>query len=373
MITRRRALALGAAFAAFPAHAEEASLHVDRSLRGLAAAKGILFGSTAATYEFRDADFTALLPRQAAILVPEYEMKRDVTEPKPGKYDFSGCDALATFSAAHGLALRGHPLVWHDANPPWLQDAVRTRRDARLLTDYVTGLVRRYRGRMHSYDVVNEALMPPDQGAGGWRTCFWLDAFGPDYLDLAFHAAHDADPGALLVYNDFGCEQGTKVNDDFRRNTLELLDGLLKRGVPVQALGLQGHLSAFGAKVDQKKLRDFLAEIEARGLSVLTTELDVDDEGGPNDPGIRDRAVADEARRFLDVVLDSLATRTVLTWGLTDRYLDPPQSWRLRLSGWQDRRLPYDRTLNPKPLRAALAQAFQAARPRPAPDQARSR
>ncbi len=143
--------------------------------------------------------------------------------------------------------------------------------------------------------------------------------------------------------------------------------------MPVQALGLQGHLSAFGAKVDQKKLRTFLAEIESRGLSLLITELDVDDEGGPNDPDIRDRAVADEARRFLDVVLDSLATRTVLTWGLTDRYLDPPQSWRLRLSGWQDRRLPYDRALNPKPLRAALTLAFQAARPRPAPGQARSR
>ncbi len=86
--------------------------------------------------------------------------------------------------------MRGHPLVWHDANPPWLEEAVRTRRDARLLTNYVTRLVRRYRGRMHSYDVVNEALAPPDEGAAGWRPCFWLDAFGPGYLDLAFHAAH---------------------------------------------------------------------------------------------------------------------------------------------------------------------------------------
>jgi endo-1,4-beta-xylanase len=241
---------------------------------------------------------------------------------------------------------------------------VRTRRDARLLTDYVSRLASRYRGRMHSYDVVNEALMPPDKGAGGWRPCFWLETFGPAYLDLAFYAAREADPAALLVYNDFGCEQGAPANDRFRKYTLDLLDGLLKRSVPVQGLGLQGHLAAFGAPVDQRKLRAFLGEIEARGLAVLITELDVDDEGGPGDFAVRDRAVAAEARRFLDVALDSPATRTVLTWSLSDRYLDPPQSWRLRLSGWRDRRLPYDETLQPTLLRVALTEALRTARPR---------
>lgn len=360
MMTRRAALASAMALAVAPARAQ------NPSLRDLAAAKGVLFGSAAATYEFRDADFADLLPRETAILVPEYEMKRDVIEPRPGAFDFSGADGLAAFATARGLKMRGHPLVWHWANPAWLENAVRTRRDARLLTDYVSQLVRRYRGRIQSYDVVNEALTPPDDGAGGWRPSFWLDVFGPSYLELAFHAAHDADPAAALVYNDFGCEQGAPANDLFRRHTLELLDGLLKQGVPVQGLGLQGHLSAFGPKVDQRKLRAFLTEIESRGLSILVTELDVDDEGGPSDTVERDRAVADEARRFLDVVLDHLATQTVLTWGLSDRYLDPPQSWRLKLSGWQDRRLPYDRALAAKPLRTALAQAFQTARPRPA-------
>src|SRR5262249_33676384 len=157
----------------------------------LAAAKGILFGSAAATYELRDADFSALLPREAAILVPEYEMKREVTEPAPRSYDFSGCDALLDFAALHGLKMRGHPLVWHWANPKWLEQAVRTTRGSRLLTDYVLRLVGRYRGSMHSYDVVNEALVPPDEGASGWRPCFWLDAFGARYLDLAFQAAHE--------------------------------------------------------------------------------------------------------------------------------------------------------------------------------------
>ena len=97
----------------------------DGALRALAAAKGILFGSAAATYELRDADFVALLPREAAILVPEYEMKRNVTEPAAGTYDFSGCDALMNFAQTHEMQMRGHPLVWHYANPPWLEEAVR--------------------------------------------------------------------------------------------------------------------------------------------------------------------------------------------------------------------------------------------------------
>jgi endo-1,4-beta-xylanase len=358
MITRRAALISGAAALATPAFAQTPPL------RALAADKGILFGTATATYELKDADFARLLPREAAILVPEYEMKRDVIEPSPGAYDFSGCDTLMNFAEGRGMRMRGHPLVWHERNPPWLEDTVRTRRDPRLLTGYVAALARRYRNRMHSLDVVNEALVPPDEGATGWRPSFWLDVFGPTYLDLAFHAAQGVDPAALLVYNDAGCEQDTPGHDQFRKHVLELLDGLLKRGVPVQGMGLQGHLAAFGPKVNQRKLRAFLDEIAARKLAILVTELDVDDDGGPRDAAIRDRAVADEARRFLDVALDNPATRTVLTWGLTDRYLDPPQSWRLKLSGWKGRRLPYDSGLQPKPLYAALSQAFQAARPR---------
>ena len=183
MITRRAALAGAGALLVSRARASE------MALREMAAAKGILFGSAAATYEFRDPDFAQLLPRQAAILVPEYEMKRNVTEPQPGAYDFSACDALMNFAQSHGMAMRGHPLVWHDANPPWLEARVRADRDPRLISDYIARLAGRYRGCMQSWDVVNEALVPPDEGASGWRPCFWLDVFGPAYLDIAFHAA----------------------------------------------------------------------------------------------------------------------------------------------------------------------------------------
>ena len=350
MIDRRTLLATGAAALAFPAGAQEL-----RSLKAIAASKGFVFGSAAATYELKQRDFTLALLRDAAQLVPEYEMKRDALEPKRGQYNFTDLDALFSFAALNGLSMRGHPLVWYAANPPWLAPALAARRDERLLTGHVETLMRRY--TMASVDVVNEAIAPDGNGL---RPSPWLDAFGPGYIDMAFHAARAANPNTKLVYNDWGCEQGP--NDRFRATTLKLLDGLLARRVPIDALGLQGHLEAFGPRVDQRKLRDFLNEIRARGLSILVTELDVLDTGGPSDIAARDRGVADEARRFLDVVLDNPATNAVLTWSLSDRHIDPPDEWKLKLMGWRLRKLPYDAQMHRKPLWTAIAQAFAARR-----------
>jgi endo-1,4-beta-xylanase len=350
VIDRRRLLGCGAAAFATPAFSQDT-----RSLRAIAAARGFVYGSASATYELKDADFPPALLREAAQLVPEYEMKRGALERQRGVYDFSDLDILFAFAQRNGLAMRGHTLVWYYANPPWLAPALAARRDERLLTDHVQAVMRRYQGRMASVDVVNEALATDGSGL---RPSLWLDAFGPRYIDMAFRAARAADPHTRLVYNDWGFEQGAAVNDRFRAQTLKLLDGLLARGVPVDALGMQGHLSAFGAKIDQRKLRDFLIEVRARGLAILVTEMDVEDSGGPTDAVSRDRAVADEARRFLDVMLDCPATDTVLTWGLSDRYLDPPDEWKLKAMGWRGRKLPYDAAMRRKPLWNAMAQSF---------------
>lgn len=358
MIGRRQvltgALSLAAAPAFIPAFAPAWGQDM-RSLRLMAANKGILFGSATASFQFKDRDFTTALARDAAILVPEYEMKRDELEKSRARLDFTALDGIFNFAKANGMAMRGHPLVWYYANPPWLVELLKQSRDANLMTAYIDAVMRHYRGRMHSVDVVNEAIA---EDANGLRPSPWLTAFGPGYIDMAFHAARAADPACLRVYNDWGCEQGSAHNDRFRAATLRLLDGLLARNVPVQGLGLQAHLSAFGNKVDQRKLRSFLNEIRSRGLALLVTELDVDDTGGPLDAAERDRGVADETRRFLDVVLDAPNLQAVLTWGLTDRYLDPPDEWKLKLLRWKSRKTPYDDKMARKPMWSALADSF---------------
>ena len=107
MISRRHLLAGAASALALPAEAQAASL------RDLAAARGLVFGSAAATYELKDADFVAALTRDAAQLGPEYEMKRDVLQPEPGRYDFADMDRLFAFARNRGLSVRGHTLVWY--------------------------------------------------------------------------------------------------------------------------------------------------------------------------------------------------------------------------------------------------------------------
>lgn len=317
-------------------------------LRKQAAARGLIYGAAAATYQLNDASFADALAREAGMLVPEYEGKRGVIQADPGHYDFSGLDHLLAFAQAHGMAFRGHPLVWHNRNPDWLEDALASR-DSALLTNYITAVAGRYRGHMHSWDVVNEAI---DLDTGKLRETLWLKAFGPSYIDMAFHAARAADPHAMLVYNDWGCEAA--ANDRFRAATLTFLEQALARGVPIDALGMQGHLAAFGPQVDQRKLRAFLAHVKALGLKVLVTEHDVDDHGGPSDTPTRDRAVADASRRFLEVMLDCDATVAVLTWGLSDRFLQP-EGWRDRLFRGGPRSLPLDTDLQRKPLWLAMA------------------
>jgi endo-1,4-beta-xylanase len=355
MLNRRRLLAAAAALAGTSALPSQAG---SRALRDIAAARGILFGTAAGSYQLGDADFQEVLAREVDILVPEYELKRLIVEPQPGRFDFSGADRLTAFAGAHGMAMRGHTLVWYAANPPWLEEKILSAPDDEILTDFVSRCMGRYRGRTHSWDVVNEALQPDEGRADGLRGSAWLKRFGPGYIDLAYACAKRADPNAMLVYNDWGCEGGEAWNDRFRAATLRFLEGAKARHVPIEGLGLQGHLNAFGPPLDQKKLRSFLDAVRAMGLKILVTELDVDDSKAPLDIVARDRAVADATARFLDVVLDNSATVAVLTWGLSDRYLHKPEGMRAMLSGYLPRKLPFDADLKRKPMAEAIARAF---------------
>ncbi len=366
MLTRRAALAsLGGSLVATTARAGLLRLSEDAapSLAALARAKGLLFGAANNNYWLKFPEFASAFARDCAILVPEYELKRDLTEPSQGAYDFSATDALLGYARAHGMAFRGHPLVWYASNPPWLEAAVTAARDESIFTGYIAAAAGRYRGRMQSWDVVNEAIEPNDGRADGLRDSFWLRKFGPGYIETAFAAARAADPQALLVYNEYGIETDSPDHDLRRRATLGLLERLVAHGAPIGALGLQGHITAFGAPVNQRKFAAFLDAVRAMGLKLLVTEHDVDDGGGPTDFASRDRAVADASRRYLDVALDNPATIALLTWGLSDRFLVPEGARDTLLRG-TPRKLPLDGTMRPTPMHDAIARALMGARKR---------
>jgi endo-1,4-beta-xylanase len=228
MLSRRTFVGIGCAIAgaAFPllrsqAQALRPSIIAGgaTTLRAAASVRGILYGSAVTSAEFGDADFCAALAREAAILVPEYEMKRAIVEPSRNAYDFTGCDGILGFARRHNMQFRGHPLVWHKRNPDWLEETVRSTRDETLIAGYIGKIVGHFRGQMHSWDVVNEAIAPEDGRPDNLRKSFWLETFGPHYIDIAYHAARAADPGGMLVYNDWGCELGAPANDRFRAAT----------------------------------------------------------------------------------------------------------------------------------------------------------
>jgi endo-1,4-beta-xylanase len=348
------ALGLGApGFGATPAEAD--------GLQARAAARGLFFGSAVNDDTLtKDPDLAARVRAECGMLVSEWSFKWQTLQPKPGHFDFQRADTLMTFAEKSRLRVRGHTLVWHESNPPWLAAKLTPQTGEALLTGYIGTVGQHFRKRIAHWDVVNEPMHPEDGKPFGLRDTPWLRALGPAYLDLAFHAAAEADPGALRVLNEFGIDYAIDWQEKRRVALLNLLSALLARGVPVQAVGLQAHLDAAETALDQKVLSRFVADIASLGLKVIVTELDLRDDRLPADLASRDQAVADHARAWLDAVLPNPAVLGMLTWGLSDR-----RSWLNdrfpRPDGLPQRPLPLDTELNRTRLWQAIAAALAAA------------
>jgi endo-1,4-beta-xylanase len=351
MLPRRALLAAPALLAAAAAPADGLQAHAVPHRR--------FFGSAVGDDALRsEPDLLARINAECGVIVSESRFKWAALQPRQGVFDFAAAEAVMDFAARNRLGVRGHTLVWHEANPPWLAAALTPRTAEALLTGYIATVAGHFRGRVMHWDVVNEPIHPEDGPAFGLRDTLWLRALGPRYLDLAFHACAAADPGALRCINEFGVDYAIDWQARRRAALLELLAALLARGVPVQAVGLQAHLNASERALDQTVLSRFVADIAALGLKVVVTELDVRDDGLPADIAVRDAAVAAHARAWLDAVLPHPAVLGMLTWGLSDR-----RSWLNdnfpRADGLPQRPLPLDPALNRTRLWAAIAGALE--------------
>ena len=374
VLNRRRFLAAGLALLGTRAAdlRSSGSLAAEAiALRKLAAEKGLIYGTTIAARQITgDRPFLDLVRQEAGLVVAENEMKWQVmNRGSPGDDDFAPADTIANFAAANGLVLRGHNLLWYHRTPSWYFDLTDRREQERAVIDHIGQLAGRYRGRIHSWDVVNEPIEPKDGRPDGLRTAVFLETLGPEYLELAYHTARDTDPDARLVVNEYDVELDAPEQEARRVALLRLLERMRRSGTPVDAVGIQAHLTAAGGPpFSAPLLRRFLADIANLGLTVQITELDVTDEHAPVEVAVRDGLVADTYRRFLDAALDEPAVKMVVTWGLSDRH-----SWIVRRETYQakwrtddeaSRPLPFDADLEAKPAFDAIAQAFAHARRR---------
>ena len=359
MLSRRAFLGSAACLAAVrpcPGSAPEPPL------RARAAAKGLLYGAAAAYGPLQtDRAYAEHFAEECGIVVPENVLKFGPVHPEPERYNFAPADFLADFAQKNQMKMRGHTLVWHNQLAPWVASTL-TRENARgHLEGHIRAVVGHFKGRMHSWDVVNEAVSPGDKRDDGLRKTPWLEHLGPDYLDIAYRAAAEADPDALLVYNDYGLDYNEPGQEAKRAAVLALLGGLKKRSVPLHAFGMQAHLSARQQRnFRPETLRRFFGEVANLGLKILITELDVADQSLAEDAAERDRGVAEVYESYLTAALASKALIAVLTWGLTDKY-----TWlanqNKRADGAPVRVLPLDRDYQRKPAWHAIAKAFDRA------------
>lgn len=372
-IDRRTLIAAGAA-AALAGPLKAGAVVPADLLDALARTKGLRVGAAVGggavplKNSFADPAYRRLVIAECGLMVPENELKWGAVRPSADRFDFARADSLIGWAKAHGLGIRGHTLLWN--HPRWMPAWVATHdfganpRAAaeRMLVEHVTTVVTRYAGDIHSFDVVNEGI---DDKTGLLRETGLSRPIGAiETIDLAFRAARDAAPHAQLVYNDYMSWDAQSALH--RAAVLKLLAELKRRGTPIDALGVQGHLgtgdagAATGLTRQEEEWRRFLDEVTGMGLRLLVTEFDINDKGLPADIAVRDRAVADLGRSYLDLMLSYRQLDTLMCWGLSDRY-SWLQSTSPRADGLPKRPCPFDAAMRAKPLRGAIADAIRAA------------
>jgi endo-1,4-beta-xylanase len=298
-----------------------------------------------------------LFAEQCGITVPEGALKWDTLRPAFDKYDFSGGDWFYDFAKSHGMAYRGHTLVWEQALPPWFESTVNAGNAQKVMTDHIATVVRHYAGKVTSWDVVNEAVQIQDGREDGLKATPWLRFMGPEYIETAFRAAHEADPKATLIYNENWIEPEDSDSEKRRQSVLTLLANLKKKNVPIHGLGIQSHVFA-ETNITGPKFHRFLQEVESMGLSILVTEMDVRDQNLPADIQTRDRLVAEQYEKYLSFLLQFESVNTVLTWGLSSRYTWI-SSHNKRADGLPSRPLLYDSDLRPTATWDAIQRVFE--------------
>ena len=312
-----------------------------------------------------NSQYAQLLIKHFSVLVAENEHKWNAIQPQEGQFNWTQADRIIEFAENTGMRVRWHALVWHEQMPDWLfQDRRNASRPAarNLLNDrmktHIQTVVRRYRNRVDCYDVVNEALADNGGDRNGLRTAAqgskWYEILGPEYIDNAFRWAREVDPNARLVINDYNLESSA-----YKRNNMAgLIRGMKERGVPVDAVGLQMHISVSQPPVEE--IRQTIELFGSLGVKVIITEMDMSIYGGDREPlkEVTPQILLAQAQRYRDIwaVFVEQAEKgnlgdMVLLWGTTDN-----MSWKnnFPVRGRTDAPLLFDSRYKAKPAFWAL-------------------
>jgi endo-1,4-beta-xylanase len=281
-----------------------------------------------------------IILREFDNITSEYEMKMDVMYPSNGTYNFTAADKIVKYGTDNNLNVHGHALIWHGATPDWVKNFSGT--DAAFETmvlDYITTVVTRYKGKVKSWDVVNEAI---DDGNGNaLRSSVFRQKMGADYVKKCYQAARNADPSCKLFYNDYNLA----ASSGKRSAAFVLIDDLKTAGL-IDGLGEQMHISYDGPSASQ--IQSVVDGVVSRNLLMHFSELDI--RANPNNDITSltpDRAIAQQ-NKYKEVVkifnaIPSANRYAITVWGLRDS-----ESWLINFWGHIDWPLMYDDTYGMK-------------------------
>ena len=302
-----------------------------------------------------------LLRLHAGVITAENSMKWRNVENIFGERDYTRGDRVAAIAAELNAALRGHTLAWHQSTPAYLTSATPEKFVA-AQTAHLRAMTTRYKGRIHTWDVLNEVIDGDQKSANGLRDSVLSKLWGVHRYPALFELARAADPDALLAYNDYGMEQDEAWCEKRRTAVLRMLEGWTERKTPIDVMGLQAHLD-LSRKFSATRLARFFDELRALGLRIQITELDVRDALQPGSAAERDAGIAALYKDFVDTCTGHAAVEMLVMWNVTDadswmnRWLHGPR----RTDGQPMRPTLFDTQGQPKAAFAAVAKSLQQA------------
>lgn len=217
-----------------------------------------------------DKRMLALVAREFNAITPENCMKWEPLKPNDKEWKWEAADKFVEFGEKHKMYIVGHNLVWHSQVPKEVFQnesggVISKEALTKKMQDHISTLAGRYKGRIQAWDVVNEAV----EDDASWRKTPWYNIMGEDFIAKAFHMAHEVDPKAHLIYNDYNTESPKK-----RDFIVDMVKKFKKQGVPIQGVGMQDHLGIDSPGVDE--IEKTLIALAEAGVRAHITELDVD-------------------------------------------------------------------------------------------------
>lgn len=260
-----------------------------------------------------DSTYGQVLAREFNYVTPENAMKWESLEATRGTHTWEDADAIVQFAEQHGQSIKGHALVWHRQLPTWVDSSLSADELGAALKTHIETTLAHFHGHVRAWDVVNEAV--DESTATGYRDSVFWEKLGPAYIEDAFRWARAADPDVLLFYNDYGIERmGTKAD-----LTYAMIRDLVKKGVPIDGIGFQSHLTTHRYPADSD-LRANMRRYADLGLKVNISELD---SRTLDVPGTQDSRWQAQRVAFQEVVgacVVEPACEAVTFWGFTDQY-----------------------------------------------------